>query len=645
MANSSSTKLRVAVIGNGPVGVHFVNELLTQTAQAEVHLFGDEPYDPYNRVALSQLLYGEKSVQDLELPLVDSDSLHCHWHTRIDEIDTRRRSITDNQGVTYLYDVLVLATGSRAHMPSIPGVHMTGVYSFRNMKDAQALLSRRVGSRHTVVLGGGLLGIETARAMRRMSTSVTLIQHASWLMNRQLDEASARMLEADMAAEGIEVRTSTAVMAVDGRRRVEGVMLRDGKTLACDTVILATGIRPNIELAREAGIRVRQGIHIDDQLRTSAPNVFAIGECTEMNGEIFGLVAPGLEQAALLARRLANKTQEVYQQRALATRLKVLDTPVISIGQTGELHTGPDSRFIQYKKDGIHRSLHLERGRLIGASGVGAWGDQERLKDLIEEGGQLNIFKRLRFRLSGSLWGESEQILDHHIICNCRQVSAGELRACAAQGQALSCTGAGTVCGSCRPLLVQFDPQEEPTEPDVIAQPKGIIWQSLTGLVGMLLIALFLLTSPLISVAEQYTPNHISSWWTDSDKRQITGFTLLSLTLFSLLVSARKRISRMSWLSFSTWRGWHIVLTTLVLALLFLHTGQSDFQGVNQWLIVSFWSAAALGFIATLMSWREQASPGIGTKRIKRWAVFGHIVAFWPLPVLLSFHVLSVYWF
>ncbi|MEC8102721.1 MAG: FAD-dependent oxidoreductase, partial [Pseudomonadota bacterium] len=117
MANSSSTKLHVAVIGNGPVGVHFVNELLTQSAQAEVHLFGDEPYDPYNRVALSQLLYGEKSVQDLELPLVDSDSLHCHWHTRIDEIDTRRRSITDNQGVTYLYDVLVLATGSRAHMP------------------------------------------------------------------------------------------------------------------------------------------------------------------------------------------------------------------------------------------------------------------------------------------------------------------------------------------------------------------------------------------------------------------------------------------------------------------------------------------------------------------------------------------------
>ncbi len=638
----------IAIIGNGPVGVHFCNELLALSDAYEIHIYGDEPYDPYNRVALSQLLYGEKSLSDLRLTLTESPQLHTHWHTRITRINTERRCITDNQGIVRFYDRLILATGSRAHIPNIPGTGLNGVFSFRNMQDAAALLSRRVASRHTVVLGGGLLGIETARAMRRLSTDVTLIHHSAWLMNRQLDEASATALTDTLAAIGIRVKLNTAVMAVDGARRVEGLILRDGTTLPCDTLIIATGIQPNIELARDAGIPVGRGIRVSAGLETGAKGVYAIGECTEINGEVYGLVAPGLEQAALLARRLTGHSQDEYQQRALSTRLKVLDTPVISTGEIGQVHTGPDSHHLIYRRDGITRSLHFERGRLLGAAGIGHWPDQERIKDLLEDGGDLNPLQRLRFRFTGRIWDDDEQILDHHIICNCRQVSAGSLRACASAGKPLATTGAGTVCGSCTPLLAEFTPVnahpgESLTTSASVAPGMG--WQLATGLIAMLLISLFIFTGPLIPIPQQYTPGHISEWWTDSFKRQISGFTLLVLTTLSLMLSGRKRLAFWKWLPFSFWRGLHIVLTTLVLGLLFLHTGQSDYQGLNRWLITTFWTVAVLGFVTSLLSYREQTSPSVSSKRHKRWAVMAHLLAFWPLPALLTFHVLKVYWF
>ena len=653
-AEQHPTKGTIAIVGNGPVGVHFCNELLALSDDFEIHIYGDEPYDPYNRVALSQLLYGEKSLSDLRLTLAESPRLFTHWHTRITRINTERRSITDNQGVVRFYDHLVLATGSRAHIPNIPGTGLSGVFSFRNMEDAAALLSRRVSSRHTVVLGGGLLGIETARAMSRLSTNVTLVHHSAWLMNRQLDEASATALAGSLEESGIQVMLNTAVMAVDGARKVEGLILRDGSTLPCDTLIIATGIQPNIELARDAGIAVGRGIRIAPTLETASKHVYAIGECTEINGEVYGLVAPGLEQAALLARRLTGNSDDIYQQRALSTRLKVLDTPVISTGQIGQVHTGPDSRHITYNKEGVTRSLHFERGRLLGAAGIGHWPDQERIKDLLEDGGDLNPLQRLRFRFTGRIWGGDEQILDHHIICNCRQISAGTLRACAAAGQPLASTGAGTVCGSCTPLLAEFTPADatlgEPatqteSPAETARSSTGMAWQLVTGLIAMALITLFIFAGPLIPIPQQYSPGHISEWWTDSFKRQITGFTMLGLTLFSLMLSGRKRLTFWKWLPFSFWRGLHIVLTTSVLGLLFLHTGQSDHQGLNQWLITTFWVVAVLGFITSLLSWREQASPSVKTKRHKRWAVMAHLLAFWPLPALLAFHVLKVYWF
>lgn len=638
-ANDISTKT-IAVIGNGPVGVFFCDELLRRTPATVIHLFGDEPFVPYNRVALSQLLHGEKSPSELTLALPDAPGLHTHWHTEITSLDLDSKQLSTNRGEVFQFDELVMATGSRAHIPNLPGIQMTGVYSFRNMKDAQSLYSRRISSRHTIVLGGGLLGIETARAMRRQGTDVTLVHHSAWLMNRQLDPGTADYLKQELESSGINVMLNTAILAVDGAHRMNGVLLRDGTKLNADTLIVSTGIRPNIELARNAGISVSRGIRINETLQTNVDHVYAIGECAEVNGEIYGLVAPGFEQASILAARLSGETQKAYAQQALATRLKVLDKGVSSLGEIGMRYDTTDSQFITHEKDGHYRTLRFERGKLRGAAAFGDWPDQERLRELISKGEQLNPLQTLKFRLTGSIWSEDERIQDHHIICNCRQVSAGMLKACCSEGKPPSSTGAGSVCGSCVPLLQQFDPDANQHPIEANGTPALAVF----SLLALGLIVLFQFMSPF-GGPNEYLPDQISSWWTESDKRQITGFTLLGLTAFSLLLSARKRISAIKLMSFSTWRWAHVVLTTLVLAILFFHTGVSEFQGINAWLIYSFWTTALLGVASSLLTHRESAEPSVSRKRHKRWFVFAHIIAFWPLPALLSFHILSVYWF
>lgn len=630
---------KVVVVGSGPVGVHFCNELLRQSQDVLVELIGEEPYEPYNRVVLSQLLHGEKSLKQILLPIADDSRLTTHWHTRATKIDPVTQQIQTNHGDIISYDKLILATGSSAHIPNLPGVNLPGVYCFRNLADAEALAGRRVGSRHTVVLGGGLLGIETARAMARKGNKITLIHHSGWLMNRQLDEGSATVLKQELEAAGIEVRLSEAVLAVDGSRKVTGLILRSGEILETDTLVLATGIRPNVELAKDAGLSVVFGIRIDDAMETSAPNIYAMGECAEINGNVYGLVAPGLEQASILAKRFAGEADLYYQQKALSTRLKVLDKPVVSIGKMGLLYDTSDSEYQVYQKDSTYRVLRFERGKLQGAAGIGEWPDQEQLTDLLAEGESLNPLQRLRFKLTGQLWSSDEQIQDHHIICNCRQVSAGELRTCQAAGKQPSTTGAGSVCGSCVPLLAQFDPAK-PVE----VKPKGEPALALFSLVALALMILFQQLEPF-GAPENYIAPDISDWWLDSDKRQITGFTLLGLTAFSLIMSLRKRIRSFRFISFAFWRWAHVAMTTAVLAMLFLHTGVSDFQGINAWLIYSFWATALLGVFSSLLTHKEAAKPSVSSKAHKRWFVFAHIIAFWPLPVLLSFHVLSVYWF
>lgn len=271
------------IVGTGPVGIRVAQELLRVAPTHPMLIFGNEPWEPYNRVRLSSLLAGQVTwpeiVNTLEIPR-ESDIVQ-HHNCAIVAIDREAKTVTDITGQVHLYTKLILAMGSRPHIPAIPGMDKPGVFTFRDMNDVTRLMARRARSHRTVILGGGLLGIEASRALQRANTEIVMIQHSTRLMGRQLDDDASALLREYVIGLGVKVILSDSVKQVVGDERVSGVQLRSGALIHCDTLVLATGIRPNIELARQVGLRIGHGIKVDDQLRTSDPDIYAVGECAE----------------------------------------------------------------------------------------------------------------------------------------------------------------------------------------------------------------------------------------------------------------------------------------------------------------------------------------------------------------------------
>ncbi len=245
----------IAVVGTGPVGIRVVEELLKREPTTRILVYGDEPWEPYNRVRLSALLSGEINLPGILNPLrlPDDHRVVQHQDCEVVAIDRARRLLSDRTGATQHYSKLVLATGSRPRIPVIEGIDKQGIFTFRNLDDAQRLMARR--SRRAVVLGGGLLGLEAARGLQKHHTEVFVIEHANRLMAQQLDEGAAELLRERLLALHIRVVFSDSVKRILGDANVAGVALRSGREIACDTLVVAAGIRPNIELARDAGLR------------------------------------------------------------------------------------------------------------------------------------------------------------------------------------------------------------------------------------------------------------------------------------------------------------------------------------------------------------------------------------------------------
>ena len=277
------------------------------------------------------------------------------------------------------------------------------------LSDAQRPFARRARSRRTVVLGGGLLGLEAARAMQRLNTQVWVIEHAPRLMANQLDDEGAALLQAQVEAAGIRVLTNARVKAVHGHGRVEGVALRGGERIDCDTVVVAAGIQPNVDLALASGLPAGRGIRVDDAVRTADPHIHAIGECAEHRGAVYGIVAPGFEQAAVAVHSLSGGRAR-YEGSLVATRLKVLDLPVFSMGQLGVAEGAGELRSASHGDAAgtSHRRTVTQRGRLVGALAVGACAEMSRLQEAVLARRRLMPWQLWRFRRSGSLWPAEE---------------------------------------------------------------------------------------------------------------------------------------------------------------------------------------------------------------------------------------------
>ena len=402
--NPGATESPVVIVGNGLTGLHAASQLLRRDPSQALVIYGKEPCQPYNRIKLSSLLAGEVDLAGLttELAVDETACVEQRYGYAITRIDSALRTVTDSSGKVQSYRKLILALGSHPTRPDIPGINLNGVFTFHDLSDAEQLIARRIRSRRTLIIGGGLLGLEAARGMQRANTEVAVIDHADRLLSRQLDsEGSSRLLEY-IESLGIGVLLNSAVRKITGKESVTGVELFNGHTIECDTLITAIGIEPNINLAKAAGIRTAKGIKVDDAMKTCFPDIYAIGECAEHHDRVYGMVAPGLKQAEVAVNHLCGGS-DVYSETIEATTLKVLGENVFCVGPVAE----PDSPLVKnhtYTDALVYRSIQVRRFRLLGAVAVGDWKEQGRVQEWVSKGRWIMPWQIWRFRATGMLW-------------------------------------------------------------------------------------------------------------------------------------------------------------------------------------------------------------------------------------------------
>src|SRR5579871_272867 len=356
----------------------------TSLGRYAVAVIGDEPRLAYNRVLLSSVLAGETASHDIELKPAAwwrDRGVTVKYGSLASEIDIGRRELKIAGEESIEFSRLVLAIGSAPLRLNVPGADLFGVHTFRDTRDVDILLALAAQRKPVVVIGGGLLGLEAAYGLAKAGTPVTLVHLTDRLMERQLDAPAAALLKALVERKGIKVLLNANTACIHGEKRVEGVELADGRRIEADAVIFAAGIRPNVALAKEAGIAVNRGIAVDDHLETSAENIFALGECAEHRGICYGLVEPAYEQARVLAQHLAGKGAS-YTGSVVATNLKVSGVGVFSAGDFLGAD-GSEAIVLSDAKCGTYKKLVIADGRLTGAVLIGDTADALWYLDMI----------------------------------------------------------------------------------------------------------------------------------------------------------------------------------------------------------------------------------------------------------------------
>ncbi|MDN5004177.1 NAD(P)/FAD-dependent oxidoreductase [Bradyrhizobium sp. GCM10027634] len=363
----------LVIVGNGMAAARLVDELAkTALGRYAVAVIGEEPRLAYNRVLLSSVLAGETGSHEIELKPADwwrdrGVTVRCGY--RVTEVDTGRRELKIEGEESIEYSKLVLATGSTPLRLNVPGADLAGVHTFRDSRDVDLLLTLAAARKRVVVIGGGLLGLEAAYGLAKAGAPVTLLHLMDRLMERQLDAPAADLLKTLVERKGIRIMLNASTARIHGDGRVEAVELADGSRIDADAVIFAAGIRPNVALAKEAGIAINRGIVVNDVMQTASSDIYALGECAEHRGTCYGLVEPAYEQARVLARHLAGRPA-AYQGSVVSTNLKVSGVSVFSAGDFmgGD---GSESLVLTDRRRGTYKKLVIADGRLTGAVLIG----------------------------------------------------------------------------------------------------------------------------------------------------------------------------------------------------------------------------------------------------------------------------------
>jgi nitrite reductase (NADH) large subunit len=363
----------LVIVGNGMAAARLIDELVKSSlGRYAIAVIGEEPRLAYNRVLLSSVLAGETGSHEIELKPASwwrERGVTLKYGCRATEIDVGRRELRIENEESIEFSKLVLATGSTPLRLNVPGADLPGVNTFRDTRDVDLLLTLAAQRKRVVVVGGGLLGLEAAYGLAKAGAPVTLLHLMDRLMERQLDAPAAQLLKSLVERKGINILLNASTARILGDSKVEGVELADGRQIEADAVIFAAGIRPNVALAAEAGLKINRGIVVDDVMQTSSEGIFALGECAEHRGICYGLVEPAYEQARMLARHLAGR-EAAYRGSVVATNLKVSGVAVFSAGDFLGAE-GSESIVLSDVRRGAYKKLVIADGRLTGAVLIG----------------------------------------------------------------------------------------------------------------------------------------------------------------------------------------------------------------------------------------------------------------------------------
>jgi len=377
------------IVGNGVAGVTAAQSIIRADPTAKVHVFGEEPYPYYRRPLLWEFIAGQIEQDELYFRPADwyaERGIHLHMGIRATALVPLEHRLTLSDGTMMTYDRLLLATGGRPLVPPCEGTDKQGVFTLRTLEDALAIKAYAQRVSTAVVIGGGLLGLETARALRTAGLDVTVVEFVPYLLPRQLDAEGAQVLESLLEAQGLRIITGGVTKAVRGNERADCVWLQDDRVVPGELVIFSTGIRPEVTLAQAAGLQVNRGITVDEQLQTSAENVLAAGDAAEFEGRVYGIIPPAIEQARVAAANMVAPGSATYTGTLPATTLKVAGAELTSLGES----TVDTDETVQLRHTdfaaGHYRKLVLREGRIVGAILLN---DKERVRpitQLIEQG-------------------------------------------------------------------------------------------------------------------------------------------------------------------------------------------------------------------------------------------------------------------
>ena len=465
-------KQKLVVIGNGMAPGRMLEHLFETAPDAyDVTIFNAEPRVNYDRIMLSPVLSGEKSFEDIIIHgdgwYVDHGVMLYKGH-KVVEIDREAKTVRSEHGEVAAYDKLVIATGSAPFIIPVPGHKLPGVLTYRDLDDVDAMLLAAQARGKAVVIGGGLLGLEAAAGLKERGMDVTVIHLMPSLMERQLDPAAGYLLEQELESRGIKVITKASTKQILGEARVEGIELEDGTIIPATLVVMAVGIRPSAALAKDAGLSVNRGIVVSDHMQTSDPDIYSVGECVEVNGNVYGLVAPLYQMAEVAAAHLTGDTGKRFVETSTATKLKVTGINLYSVGDFAEAEDREEI-VLRDAAAGVYKRLVLKDNRILGVVLYGETADGAWFFDHLKK--QTDISEMRESLIFGQAYqGGSPMdpmaavaaLPDDAEICGCNGVCKGKITtAITSKGlsgldEVRAHTKASASCGTCTGLVEQL---------------------------------------------------------------------------------------------------------------------------------------------------------------------------------------------